>query len=91
MNTVDYIGLIGSSTIAISFIPQTYKILHSGDVKSISTSFVIINIISSSMMCVYGIYYLIVPAIIANSSVCMNNIIILIYIINKHFFSENKI
>ena len=91
MNTVDYIGLIGSSTIAISFIPQTCKILHSGDVKSISTSFVIINIISSSMMCVYGIYYLIVPAIIANSSVCMNNIIILIYIINKHFFSENKI
>jgi hypothetical protein len=39
--------------------------------------FIIINIVSSSMMCVYGIYYLIIPAIIANSSVCINNLIIL--------------
>lgn len=91
MNIIDYIGLIGSSTIAISFIPQTYKILRSGETQSISMSFIIINIVSSSMMCVYGIYYLIIPAIIANSSVCINNLIILFFILKKDYFDENKI
>ena len=83
-----YIGLIASCIIGISFIPQTYKVIKENDVQSLSTGFVLINIISSLMMCVYGIYYVIEPVIVANSSVLINNLILLYFIIKHRYFSS---
>lgn len=73
-------GFIGSGMIGISFIPQTYKVLKNNDTKSISRKFVCVNIVSASLMTVYGYLLKIYPVIIANSSVLMNNLIILYFI-----------
>ena len=81
MQLIDYIGLIGSCTIGLSFIPQTYKIIKNKDISSISLTFIIINILSSFLMIIYGLYFIIIPMIIANSSVFINNLIILFYYI----------
>lgn len=80
MKTIEIIGVLGSCIVAISFIPQTYKIIKNNDVHSISSSFIMINILSSSLLIYYGVYYFIIPMMIANLSVCFNNIIILYYI-----------
>lgn len=81
---IDIIGLIGSVLVGICFIPQTYKTINSDEIKDISKLFMMLNIISASLMVVYGSYYLIFPIIIANGSVLINCCIITIcIIINK--------
>jgi uncharacterized protein with PQ loop repeat len=80
MRIIEIIGLIGSSIVAISFIPQTYKIMKDNDVQSISTSFVVVNMISSALMIIYGMHFMIIPMLIANISVFLNNLIIFYYI-----------
>jgi MtN3 and saliva related transmembrane protein len=85
MHTIHLIGLTGSIIIGISFIPQTIKIITDNDVTSISLSFVIINIISAILMMIYGIELDILPIIIANTSVLVNNLIILLYIIKNTY------
>lgn len=79
---VNILGLGGSILVSLSFIPQTYKTLQQNDTSDISYLFMSLNIISSSMMCIYGVYYTIVPIIISNGSVLINCIIILAYIIH---------
>jgi len=79
MQYINIIGLLGSSIIGISFIPQTYKIIKSNDIQSISLNFILINIISSGLMVWYGGELKIIPILISNISVCLNNIIILYY------------
>lgn len=81
MDYIDILGLVGSTIIGISFIPQTYKIIKTHDIESLSLNFVIINILSSTLMIIYGVELNIIPIIIANLSVCLNNIIIMYYII----------
>ena len=82
---IDIIGLTGSVLVGICFIPQTYKTINSNEIKDISKLFMMLNIISASLMVVYGSYYLILPIIIANGSVLINCCIITICIFkNKH-------
>jgi MtN3 and saliva related transmembrane protein len=78
---VNILGLIGSVLVTISFIPQTYKTLQQKEVSDISYSFMAINIVSSSLMCIYGIYHSYIPVIISDGSVLINCIIILSYIV----------
>lgn len=77
---IQYIGFAGSIMIGISFIPQTYKVVKGNDTKSISSKFIFVNILSSSLMTTYGSILKIYPVIIANSSVLLNNLIILYFI-----------
>lgn len=80
---IDIIGLTGSILVGVCFIPQTYKTINSNDIKDISKLFMMLNIISASLMVVYGSYYLILPIIIANGSVLINCCIITICIIKN--------
>jgi MtN3 and saliva related transmembrane protein len=89
MLIIDIIGLSGSTIIGLSFIPQTYKVIREQDVKSISINFIIINIISSLLMTIYGVYLNILPIIIANSCVLANNIVIIYYIIKLNICYHN--
>ena len=83
MNKVfDLIGLIGAIMIGISLIPQTIKTIKDED-KSISIPFVFITLISSILMIIFAIYYFIIPMLIANISVFINTLIILIITLNK--------
>jgi len=74
----DIIGLSGSILVSVSFLPQTYKTIMTDDIKDISLLFMLLNVISASLMCVYGIYYSIVPVLISNGSVLINCLVILI-------------
>ena len=81
--TINIIGLIGSILVGICFLPQTYKTINSYEIKDISLSFMILNIIAAGLMCVYGGYYIILPIIIANGSVLINCIIITYCVCNR--------
>tara|TARA_A100001015_G_C14926838_1_gene686722 strand:- start:166 stop:486 length:321 start_codon:yes stop_codon:yes gene_type:complete len=76
---IDILGLSGSILVSVSFLPQTYKTIMTDDIKDISLLFMLLNVISASLMCIYGIYYNIVPILISNGSVLINCLIILIF------------
>ena len=78
-NIMEILGLVGSSLIGLSFIPQTYKTIVEKETKDISYSFMCLNVLSASLMVSYGVYYEIIPMIIANGSVVINCLIILGY------------
>ncbi len=86
---INIIGLTGSILIGTSFIPQTYKTIKNNETKDISPLFMILNIISASLMCVYGGYYFIIPVIISNGSVVINCFIIIFYIIHNNKTTAN--
>ena len=91
MNWVDIIGLIGSISIGLSFIPQTYKTLKENTIKS--TSFLMFFITSSASLCmiIYSVYYQILPMLIANVSVFVNSFIIMItYLYKKKILELNQ-
>ncbi len=90
INHVQLIGLLGSSTISIAFIPQTYLIVKSGNTKDISLVFVCLNLLASSLMLYYGISTLIVPIIISNTSVFTNNSIIAILTLRNRWNSGRE-
>ena len=82
-NTIDILGILGSVLVGISFIPQTYEVIKNKEVKNISKWFILINLISSGLMIVYGIINIIIPMIIANSSVLLNNLIITYFFLKE--------
>tara|TARA_Y100000992_G_scaffold186407_1_gene126132 strand:- start:1908 stop:2219 length:312 start_codon:yes stop_codon:yes gene_type:complete len=91
MNWIDIIGLIGSISIGLSFIPQTYKTLKTNTVKS--TSFLMFFITSSASICmiIYSVYYNVLPMLIANVSVLANSSIIMItYLYKKNILALNE-
>ena len=81
---VEYIGLGGGGMIAISFIPQTIKVIQTGHAEGVSPSFIGIIFISSTMMITYGIYFSLIPVVIANASVGFNSVVILLYLFKSH-------
>ena len=91
MNWIDIIGLIGSISIGLSFIPQTYKTLKENTIKS--TSFLMFFITSSASLCmvIYSVYYQILPMLVANVSVLVNSSIIMItYLYKKKLLTLNQ-
>ena len=86
MNIIDLLGIIGGTCVGLSFIPQTYKTIKTKNVQDLSKIFICINILSSTLMLIYGIYRLVIPIIIANGSVFINNVVLLccIYIYNEN-------
>ena len=81
---INIVGLTGSILIGTSFVPQTYKTIKNNETKDISPSFMILNIISASLMCIYGGYYFIIPVIISNGSVVINCFIIMFYMVHDN-------
>ena len=77
MYYINIIGLCGSCGIAIAFIPQTYKIITTDSIKSLSFSTILLTFLSSICMIIFSVYYNIIPMIIANFSVMINTGIIM--------------
>ena len=87
---IEFIGLLGSSTISVAFIPQTYLIVKSGNTKDISLVFVCLNLLASSLMLYYGVSTLIVPIIISNTSVFTNNSIIALVTVRNRWKARRE-
>ena len=81
-NIINFVGLLGSIGIGLSLIPQTCKTVNSNE-SSLSFPFIIITLLSSIFMVTYAIYYLIIPMLIANSSVLINSLILLFFTIKQ--------
>jgi len=91
-NILYILGIIGSIGIAFSLFPQTYKVIKTSEIKSLSFIFIIITFTSSILQLIYGIYNQIIPMIITNSCVFLNSIILLFYfLIKKDDLSTIKI
>ena len=89
MNFFDLIGYIGCACLCISFVPQTYKqILNrkQSSYKELSFSFIGLILFASLCMSVYAYHMNTYPILIANTSVCLNNIIILGLQVYKKFY-----
>ena len=83
---IKIIGLLGSIMISIMFIPQTIHTIRTGKTKDLSKLFLFLSIISSMLMIIYGIYFVILPVIIANISVFLNSFVLLSY---SYFIIDN--
>ena len=75
------LGYIGSFLIGVMLIPQVYRTIKTKETEDISPYFIILNMIAVGCMIPYSIYFYLYPVFIANCSVCICNIIILIQII----------
>lgn len=82
---IDIIGLLGSIMVGVSLFPQTIKTIKEESNTSISLSFISITFISSILMIIFAIYYLIIPILIANILVFINSLTLLIVILNKKY------
>jgi uncharacterized protein with PQ loop repeat len=76
---VDIVGILGSVCIALSLFPQTIKTIQQHSMDEISLPFVFVTMVGASCQLLYGIYYSIIPMIIANVCVLCNTIILITY------------
>ena len=89
MKLFELIGYIGCGSLCISFLPQTYKQLlnrNQSSHKELSFSFIGLILFASLCMSVYAYHRNAYPILIANSSVCFNNINILGLQVYKKFY-----
>lgn len=73
----EILGYSGSFLLSICLIPQVYKSYNTRDVDSLSPFFIGIGIFANFLMISYGILIKALPVLIANSSVLLNNILLL--------------
>lgn len=79
-NYIYNIGLAGSVILSIAFIPNTYFILRKNLYCSeINIVFITLMILCSLLLLIYSIHFNLVPVIIANTSVLVNNLVVFIY------------
>ena len=78
-NVFELMGFTASIIISISFIPQTYKTITTDQIKDLSYSFMILNIVACSMMVAYGFHKDVIPVVISNTSVLINCSVMLYY------------
>ena len=78
MNLIEAIGYIGCIFLFISFIPQTYILIKNNSYDNVSYLFLVLIIKTSMIMGTYGLLIEKYPVIIANISVLLNNLIILL-------------
>ena len=78
-NLIDLVGIVGSSFIALCLFPQTLKIIQTQSMNDISIPFVVLTMFGAFSQLVYGLYYRVLPMIIANVCVSLNTFILLVY------------
>ena len=76
---VNIVGILGSVCIALSLFPQTIKTIQKQSMDEISLPFVFVTMVGASCQLLYGIYYTIIPMIIANICVVCNTVILITY------------
>jgi uncharacterized protein with PQ loop repeat len=65
---IDGIGLTSSVLISVMFVPQVVHVHKTKDTAAINYSFLILNMLASSLGLIYSVYFTIVPMIVANTS-----------------------
>ena len=78
---INLFGLIGSIGVAFSLFPQTFKVVKTSKIDSLSIYFIFITLISSILQLIYGLNKEIMPIIIANSCVLINSLILFYFYI----------
>ena len=81
-----YIGYTGCIFLFFSFIPQTYKVIRNEQTNQISPLFVILIMISSTLLGYYAFIINSYPILLSNLSVFINNFVILMYYFYKKLF-----
>lgn len=76
---INVIGIFGSVCIALSLFPQTCKTIQSATMNEISIPFICVTMVGAGSQLSYGIYYNVIPMIIANVCVLFNTIILISY------------
>ena len=71
------VGYLGALFLSISFIPQTYNLMKSGNYDQITYAFLYNTIMTSVCMGTYAVHHSKYPIVIGNASVFMNASIIL--------------
>jgi uncharacterized protein with PQ loop repeat len=81
MTTYIYnVGLAGSVILSIAFIPNTYFIVkRNRQCSEINIVFITLMILCSFLLLIYSAHFNLVPVIIANTSVLINNIVVFVY------------
>ena len=77
-NEYEYIGYTGAFFISINLIPQIYHIYKNKNADSISVTSIILGIISSILMLIYGFFIFKIPIIISNGIIFLFYCIILL-------------
>ena len=86
---VDIVGILGSVCIAFSLFPQTIKTIQKRSMDEISLPFVFVTMVGACCQLMYGLYYRVIPMIIANVCVLSNTIILITYKIYLWIYMGN--
>ncbi len=76
---INVIGILGSVCIALSLFPQTCKTVQSNSMNEISIPFICVTMVGAGSQLSYGIYYKVIPMIIANICVLFNTVLLISY------------
>lgn len=87
MPWIEYLGLIGATLSAITFIPQVVLAYKTKSVGDLSLLMLIIVFTSVIIWLIYGIYLHLLPVILANSVILVLSIVLLYF---KFTFKPKK-
>ena len=87
MPWIEYIGLLGATLSAITFIPQVILAYKTKSVGDLSTGMLVIVFTSVIIWLIYGIYLHLLPVILANAVILVLSIVLLYF---KFTFKSNK-
>lgn len=79
MNSIEWVGYLGSFLTSITFIPQVYKSWQTKSVGDLSVWMILIIISSAVVWLVYGVSIMSGPVIVANSMVFVMTLTLLIF------------
>ena len=65
---IDGVGLTSSILISVMFVPQVVHVYRTKDTEAINYTFLVLNMLASSLGLVYSVYFDVVPMIVANTS-----------------------
>lgn len=95
MNTIIF-GYIGSSLLILSLFPQVIKTYQTKDVESLSTGFIVMQILTCGFILTYTIFNKDYPIMIANICLLIQFFVLLVMIYkysknNKKSINDNNI
>ncbi|HYE54496.1 MAG TPA: SemiSWEET family transporter [Chitinophagaceae bacterium] len=79
MHWIEYVGLAGAFLSGVTFIPQVYKAWQTRSVGDLSIWMILIVLTSVIVWLVYGIYLNLLPVIIANATILVLALMLLIF------------
>ena len=88
-NTFIIFGYVGSSFLTIMMLPQVYLTLKTKRTRDISPQFLILNLMAVSFILPYSTHFNLYPVIMANISIGICNLILLLIVIKNNYSNTN--